>query len=127
WASSFRQIVEDRDLNVDFVESICSNHQVVNLCDDYSKELQLIIDDLDLELQWFISLFENKDKIKMLSMSSLSEKLERCKNNLFLLEEWIDFRNARENCKNIGLSDYIDKIYELRIDRNQIIPCFKKR
>lgn len=127
WASSFRQIVEDRDLNVDFVESICSNHQVVNLCDDYSKELQLIIDDLDLELQWFISLFENKDKIKMLSMSSLSEKLERCKNNLFLLEEWIDFRNARENCKNIGLSDYIDKIYELRVDRNQIIPCFKKR
>ena len=86
-----------------------------------------MLNDIDIEFQWFLSLFGEKEKIKTLSLPALQDKLERCKNNLFLLEEWIDFRNARENCRYAGLSDYISKIDELHIDKNSIIPSFKKR
>lgn len=127
WATTFRQQVNDNNLNINFIESICSNQQKINLCDKYCTEIQSLLNDIDIEFQWFLSLFCEKEKIKTLSLPALQDKLERCKNNLFLLEEWIDFRNARENCKNAGLSDFISKIDELHIDKNNIIPIFKKR
>lgn len=127
WATSFRQQVKEYGLNVNFVESVCSKPQTIKLCDKYSAEIQSTLNNIDIEFQWFLSLFGEKEKIKNLSLPALQDKLERCKSNLFLLEEWIDFRNARENCKNEGLENYISKIDELHIDKNNIIPCFKKR
>jgi very-short-patch-repair endonuclease len=127
WAANFRKQVSDNNLNVSFVESVCSNAETVKFCDKYSVVIQTILNDIDTEFQWFLSLFGETEKIKKLSLPALQDKLERCKNNLSLLEEWIDFRNAGENCKKAGLADYIIKIDELHIDRNNIIPCFKKR
>ncbi len=127
WATSFRQQVNDNNLNINFVKSICSKPLTIKFCDKYSTEIQSMLNDIDGEFQWFLSLFGEKEKIKTLSLPVLQDILERCKNNLFLLEEWIDFRNARENCRYAGLSDYISKIDELHIDKNNIIPSFKKR
>ncbi|MDR2652987.1 MAG: DUF4011 domain-containing protein [Prevotellaceae bacterium] len=127
WAVNFRQQVNCSNLNVSFIESVCSIPEMVQLCGKYSNKIQSMLNDIDAEFQWFLSLFSEKEKIENLSLPALQDKLERCKNNLFLLEEWIDFRNARENCKEAGLADYISKIDELRIDKNDIIPCFKKR
>jgi very-short-patch-repair endonuclease len=127
WAANFRKQVSDNNLNVSFVESVCSNVETVKLCNNYSVVIQTILNDIDTEFQWFLSLFGETEKIKTLSLPALQDRLERCKNNLFLLEEWIDFRNARENCRKVGLNDYLVKIDELQIDRNNIIPCFKKR
>ncbi len=127
WATCFRQQVKEYGLNVSFVESVCSKSQTIKLCDKYSDEIQSTLTDIDIEFQWFLSLFGEKEQIKNLSLPALQDKLERCKSNLFLLEEWIDFRNARENCKKEGLENYISKIDELHIDTSNIIPSFKKR
>jgi len=127
WATNFRQLVKDKNLDINFIESVCSKPQTIKLCNKYSAEIQSVLNYINLEFQWFLSLFGEKEKIKNLSLPALQDKLEQCKNNLFLLEEWIDFRNARENCKNVGLADYISKIDELHIDKNNTIPSFKKR
>lgn len=127
WATLFRQQVKEYNLNTSFVESVCSNPLTIKLCEKFSTEIQSIINDIDIEFQWFLTLFGEKEIIKNLSLPALQDKLERCINNLFLLEEWIDFRNARENCKNEGLENYISKIDELHIDKSNIIPSFKKR
>lgn len=127
WATSFRKQVESNNLNTSFIEKICANPETIQLCDKYSTEIQSMLNDIDKEFQWFLSLFSEKERIETLSLSALQDKLAGCKNNLFLLEEWIDFRKARENCKDAGLTDYVLKIDELHIDKNKIIPCFKKR
>lgn len=127
WATSFKLLVDEFYLNIDFVESVCSKPETIKLCEEYSLEIQIILKDIDIEFKWFLSLFDEVDEIKHLTLTSLQYKLEQCRNNLFLLEEWIDFQKAREDCKNEGLSDYISNIEELHIDRRNIIPCFNKR
>lgn len=127
WATNFKLFVDEFYLNKDFIESVCSKPQTIKLCEEYSLEIQSILNDIDIEFKWFLSLFDKVDEIKHLTLTSLQHKLEQCKNNLFLLEEWIDFQKAREDCKNEGISDYILKIEELHVDRRNIIPCFNKR
>jgi len=127
WAVSFREQVQINHLNRSFIEVVSSNSEIVKLCAKYSDEVQSILNNIDIEFQWFQSLFDSHEIIQSLEITSLQEKLENCKNNLYLLEEWIDFRNARENCRKSGLTDYISKIDEYHIDKSDIIPIFKKR
>ena len=127
WADAFRRQVENNNVNIDFVTSVCSEPETVKLCDKYSNEIQSLLNDIDNEFLWFLSLFGATENIKALSLPALQDKLGRCKDNLSLLEEWIDFRNARDNCKSAGLADYISKIDELHTAKNSIVPSFKKR
>jgi very-short-patch-repair endonuclease len=127
WAAGFKKQVQDNHLNRSFVENVCSTPETAKKCEQYAIEIQSIIENIDVELQWFLSLFDTAETIKSLEMPTLQHKLEMCGNNLFLLEEWIDFRNAEEDCRKAGLTNYINKINELHIDRNSIIPVYKKR
>ncbi|MGL4908906.1 MAG: DUF4011 domain-containing protein [Bacteroidales bacterium] len=127
WAESFKQQVQANNLNRSFVELVCSKLETRELCKTYSSEVQSMLSDIDIKFQWFISLFDSKEKIESLEMPVLQDKLEQCKNNLFLLEEWIDFCNARKECLIKGLTNYITKIDELKIRKDSIIPSFKKR
>jgi len=127
WTVSFRKLAQINNLNRSFVETVSSNPEIAKLCGKFSDEIQLILKNIDIEFQWFLSLFDTRDIIQSLTMSALQDKLVKCKNNLYLLEEWIDFRNSRDNCRKAGLNDYIVKIDEYHIDKNSIIPIFKKR
>lgn len=127
WANDFRKICENHKVSTDFIKNICTNESKINLCAKYLADLTNAIADMNTEFSWFLDIFENKDDIKGLGMSALYDRVTRCMNGLSLLEEWIDFRNARTNCQNEGLADYITKIEELHIDAALIIPMFKKR
>jgi len=127
WAVDFRQQVQTNNLNDRFVEGVCSKFEIAKKCDIFSEEIQEIIKDIDIEFQWFLSLFDKNEIIRSLEMPALQNQLERCKNNLSLLEEWIDFRKASEKCREVGLADFISKINDLHIDKSHIIPIFQKR
>ncbi|MEG1146953.1 MAG: hypothetical protein RSE21_05940, partial [Bacilli bacterium] len=99
----------------------------VSLCSNYAQELYEIKYDIDIEFEWFIKLFENSESLKTISFSDLSERITQCTDRLFLLEEWIDFRNARLNCEKNGLTEYIEKIEEQKIAPSSILPIYKKR
>ncbi|MFZ5944439.1 MAG: DUF4011 domain-containing protein [Bacillota bacterium] len=127
WANDFRKICENYRVNTDFIRNICTNESKINLSAKYLADLTNAIADMNTEFSWFLDIFENKDDIKGLGMLALYDRVTKCMNGLSLLEEWIDFRNARTNCQNEGLADYITKIEELHIDAALIIPMFKKR
>lgn len=127
WAVSFRQLVEKYRINKEFAELICSDSKKINLCSDYAQKIRESLGNIDVELGWYLSLFDDKESIKNLEIPALLDKTERCVNGLALLEEWIDFRTARESCKKEGLSDYIAKYENLHIEPSLIIPVFKKR
>ncbi len=127
WANLFRKIVDQHNLGTNFINNICTNPEKIKLCEEYALKLENAVDYIGIEFNWFLSLFDDKEKIKGSSMPALEDRLEKCLNGMSLLEEWIDFRNTRESCKAEGLQDYIDKVQEMHINTNDIIPIFKKR
>ena len=127
WASRFRRQTEMLKLNDEFIEVICSGKISSELLMNIVSQLEETIADLKNEFLWFIGLFENQSYFKLLNFPALQDCLENCLNGLSLLEEWIDFRTVREECKSEGLDDYIAKIEELHIEASKIVPIFKKR
>lgn len=127
WASEFRKIVERYDINKEFCENVCSDNEKVTFCSEYLVEVNSLLQQIDLEFKWFLSLFDEKDSLLMANFSMLIERINRCQNGLASLEEWIDFRTAQENCISEGLEDYICKIKEQQIETSKIIPVFRKR
>lgn len=127
WSVSFRKQVERLKLNTAFVETVCTGKVPSDIYRDVVSQLEAIINNINCEFLWFIDLFDNEDSFKLLTFSALQDRLISCMNGLSLLEEWIDFRTARENCNAEGLADYIAKVEELHIETSKIIPIFKKR
>lgn len=127
WGVSFRKAVEENHLSQEFVEKICGNKAIVNSCEGYEQSFVQMIQDIDIEFNWFSKLFDDGGELKAASFSDLIERINQCNNGLFLLEEWIDFRNARKNCREEGLSKYIEKIEERKLTPSNILPIFQKR
>ncbi len=127
WSVSFRAIIEKNNLGTAFVEKVCGEKKIVALCSSYKGQLIQMKQDIDIEFVWYSKLFDNANELKMTSFPELIERIGQCNNGLFLLEEWIDFRNARKNCRAEGLSEYIEKIEAQKIDPSYILPIFQKR
>jgi DnaB-like helicase C terminal domain. len=127
WSVSFREIVEKNKLGTTFVEKVCGEKEIVTLCSAYKEQLIQMKQDIDIEFVWYLKLFDDANKLKMTAFPELIERIGQCNNGLFLLEEWIDFRNARKNCREEGLSEYIEKIEVQKIEPSYILPIFKKR
>lgn len=127
WAVSFRSHVEELNLNKPFVELVCSGVIDNNIYSDSASQLQKVIDNLNAEFLWFAGLFSDQTSFKLMKMPALYDRVLACKDGLFLLEEWIDFRTARENCATEGLADYVSKIEEHKLEASKVIPVFQKR
>lgn len=84
-----------------------------------------IIDDVD----WFKELFEDSNTITNLSNQALQDKVTICKKSIDILEKYLDYKNAKNKCIDIGLKDFIEKIEKEDLDINnmEIIDIFKKR
>lgn len=127
WASEFSKIAEKFNLNSEYIENICKNKDTVNYCSGFLSDVNDAIEQTNVEFQWFILLFDDKDALLMNNFSALYERINKCQNGLASLEEWIDFRTAQEHCITEGLEDYVTKIKEMQIGTDLIIPVFKKR
>jgi hypothetical protein len=110
-----------------YIQRICEDKNYANQFNRCHELLSKGIDTIDSLLNWVASLFDNKKILFEMSMPQLSDKIEQCKGGLNLLEEWIDYRTAQKGCANCGLEDYLQKIETTEIDKNNIIPSFRKR
>ena len=127
WAASFRKKVEQLKVNTEFVEFVCTGKYSSDTYKGFISQAETILNNLNFEFLWFLGLFENQEYYKLLKLPALQDRLLNCKNGIHLLEEWIDFRTAREKCREEGLTNYITEIEKLHIEASKIIPVFKKR
>ena len=58
---------------------------------------------------WIKQQLSANSELQLLSISALSEKMLGCLNNISLLENWIDYQEAKEKCSETGLADFIEK------------------
>lgn len=127
WARDFKIITNKYNLSKEFIKYACTDDLKIKDCFEYLKRINEAKKDFDIEFNWYLDFFENKEYIMHMSMDFLYDRVIKSLNNLFLLEEWIDFHVARTNCINEGLGDYIYNINQSSIKAEHIIPIFKKR
>ena len=127
WTNDFKKLDNKYKLSRIFVEKICNDTDFILKVDDSLQKLKNNLSEISWEWNWYINLFDNRDEFLNLDLLALYTRIEKCFNNIYSLEEWIDFRSCREECQNAGLTDFIEKIQELKIDKISIVNAFLKR
>ncbi|MCG9969939.1 DUF4011 domain-containing protein [Pelotomaculum terephthalicicum JT] len=127
WTSDFKKLNSKYALSRSFIERICTETSSATIAADGMRKLQQKLNDISEEWNWYINLFDNKNEFLNADIYALLTRVEKCLNSIYSLEEWIDFRGCREECVKEGLSDYIEKIEPIKIDRLLIVDAFLKR
>jgi very-short-patch-repair endonuclease len=127
WTSDIKKLNQKYALSRSFIERICTDIISTVAAADGMKTLQQKLNDISEEWNWYINLFDDKVEFLGIDLFALLTRVEKCLNSIYSLEEWIDFRSCREDCKKEGLSEYIEKIEAIKIDRILIVDAFAKR
>src|SRR5665648_61905 len=127
YATKFNDLCKVCSLSCEYISSVCSDKNVASWAGRYSNELSTQHTDIKSDFTWFSNLFNNCEEMYNTSIYTLLDKTEKCLNNLTLLEEWIDFRSVRQQCREVGLSEFIEKVEQMGMLPNIIVDTFFKR
>ena len=127
WALAFRNTIRTEKLGSRFIENVCSSKKFAKACFHQRGIIQEKRIALLKNLQWFEKCFDDPLQFRKTNLDDLFKRAESCLNSLSMLEEWIDYRTSRENCKADGLGEYISVIENDSIPSSDIVPIFKKR
>ncbi len=127
WTSDFKKLNQQYKLPRSFIENICLDEPSINHSAIVLVETRQALKAIQNDWIWFLSLFSDNNLLNNTELLNILTRVEKCFKNLSALEEWIDFRNSREQCKLNGLSDFIEKLDNSKLDSNLILPAFLKR
>ena len=127
WTRAFIDVVDKHHPNEEFVKCICSGGEIAERCASYHELLSQELKTIETDFEWYLSFFGDPSFHTQVEISQLGHRIQRCANELALLEEWIDFVNSRRLCINEGLAECAQQIEEQKIKPHQILPTFKKR
>ena len=127
WAQSFKKSMSNVIDNKEFVTSVCvAGNNRANF-----KEALGVIRNWNLEtandFTWLKGIFEERLLLTALPMEQIKGKLQDCLDNLTLLEKWIDYRNAKAECAESDLSDFVTAIENEKISGADLKTTFDKR
>lgn len=126
WTGKFIPFIKKHNLNDKFIDYVISltQHtsfsQVISCIDQFKAKGER-------DFKWFNSLYEEDYSWLELPLTNTINKLDRCILNLYGLEEWIDFKNARKDCYDNNLGNIVDIILNDKIDPLYVVDAFKKR
>lgn len=127
WTSDFKKLNAKHNFTLSFVKKICLDQTSINYSAKALGEIKQRLSDIQTEWNWYVSLFDDKHELLNAELYQLLARVEMSFGNLSALEEWIDFRSSREQCRENGLSDYVEKTETLKIENRLILPAFLKR
>ena len=127
YAGELRDVVSLYNLPYQFVESVCTNLDVISYCKNEYDDLCKQQESLLRNIRWFTSLFENDKDFYQCTMFDLADRMSLCKDKKHLLEEWVDYCSNKENCKKAGIEEYVRNVEELGIEADYIVDSYLKR
>lgn len=127
YANEVREYVYTYNLPKEFVTKICTEKYYISYCRQYLQKITELCNALRTFVEWYFALFDESSLFYEMDIIKLSNKMKLCRDNKYLLEEWVDYRSIREKCKDIGLSSYLSEIENKNIPSNDIVNVYLKR
>ena len=117
---------EEHPLSSQFIREVSDDDSISQWAIKYCKKLK---EEKEIEnnFNWYHSIFDNGKEFYSTSIYNLLDKVEQSISNISELEEWIDFRSIREQCREIGLTEFVDKVEKIGIHQDIIVDTFLKR
>lgn len=127
FASKLRDEKKQKDLSDLFIRNICEKSEFASQCGNISAQMQRIIEELKPSFNWFLSLFSDQNEFLECNFHDLISRITQCRDKKHLLEEWVDYRNNKKKCKEVGLDPFIEQLEMNPINTNQIVDAYLKR
>lgn len=127
FAANFKKLVTKYSLPSFFINLICTDCGSIAMAGQYSREIHAIKNKVDEKLCWIINLFDPSEDFLNINLTDLINRLTDCYSKKTSLEEWIDYRNNRKKCQEVGLTDFIEKIESEQIPQACIVRSYLKR
>ena len=119
--------MKKHNLPREFVAQVAEDVKTVNYLSEAKEHYQDIMDRANVDLLWFVGLFSTPERFLDLDLVALRARVQSCRHDLTSLEEWLDYRTAREHCISIGLQDMLVKMEEAGTAPELIHSAFRKR
>ncbi len=126
YTNKFKDLNNQYSFAAEFTVEVSKNSNSECLARYYEKLIKQE-SDIKIEFDWFVCLFDTGKDFYDTSVYTLLDKVKECNSNLSLLEEWIDFRSIRQQCKEIGMSEFVDKVELVIMQPDIIVDTFFKR
>lgn len=127
YSKELKSFRETNDIPDSLVDLICTSTETITYCKETWASLTSLYNTISADLDRFFSLFENAESFLQLNLNDLSEHILACRDNKHLLENWVDYKNARQTCEEHGLSVFIEKVEENTIPSDVIVDAYLKR
>ncbi|MBO7234468.1 MAG: hypothetical protein J6V13_05740, partial [Paludibacteraceae bacterium] len=127
YSKELKSFRETNDIPDSLVNLICTDTETISYCKKTLTSLTSLYNSISVDLDRFFSLFENAESFLQLNLNDLSERISACRDNKHLLENWVDYKNARQTCEVYGLSVFIEKVEENTIPSDVIVDAYLKR
>ncbi len=127
YANKFKSICKELSLSKAYINKVSCDNNISNWAIEYCEKLREQDADIKMDFSWFADLFDDGEKLYDTSVYSVLDRLEKSISTLSLLEEWIDFRSIRQQCREIGLSEFVEKVEQIGMQAHVIVDTFFKR
>jgi Superfamily I DNA and RNA helicases and helicase subunits len=127
FAKDFKLFIGKTNLPKLFVDRICSDRSTVSYCNFCANKFTNLLDSVDIPLKWALGLFEESEMLVKYNLGDLCTRFSICKDEKYLLEEWVDYCSNREKCEKVGLTSYLIQVEEKSIDVAYIVDAYLKR
>lgn len=127
WMTLYKNQISKNSTPTKFNEKVCTDKEFIKSINIYLEDLNEENKKCLIDKDWILNLFNLKEEILDSQLDDVIKRFEKCLDSLIDLEYWIDYRSSREDCRKIGLGNFIDKIEERKLKSNLVLDVFCKR
>ena len=129
WISQFKKEINGFKVFDEFIMAVCEkNEEILSLLREKAEVLKEWKKDFSKETLCFFELFEKKTAQELSSMPLLNiyRQLKKCRENMDMLESYIDYKKSLKQIAEYGLKDFLSVIKKEKTAAEDIVPSFKK-
>lgn len=123
----FKEKAEKLNIDNELLLDIYKNNKDKSIINKHIKDLNKSFNDIRQDYNWFNDLFDKEYDLDNIPLNKLKYKISYCVENIDTLEKYVDYKNAKRDCIEEGLEDFINTIESKEYKSEMIIPMFKKR